>query len=85
VSWRGGGVVTREAAEEGLHQVVHEAGEDARGFGGIEVGDLVAPAFAADLFQRRLEAAGDQLFVDAWGGAPAWKLARPTGTPALQS
>ncbi len=36
-------------------------------FGGIEVGDLVAPALPADLSERRLEAAGDELFVEAWG------------------
>jgi len=34
---------------------------------GVEVGDFVAPAFAADLFERRLEAAGDELLVKAWG------------------
>ena len=62
-----GAVVTSEAAELRLHQVVHEAGEDARRLGGVEVGDLVAPPLAADLFQRRLEAASDQLFVEAWG------------------
>ena len=56
-------VVDGEAAEQGLHEVVDEASEDARRLGGVEVGDFVAPAFAADLFERRLEAAGDELFV----------------------
>ena len=50
-----------------LHQVVHETGEDARRLRGVEVGDFVAPAFAADLFERRLEAAGDEFFAEAWG------------------
>ena len=62
-----GAVVAGQAAEQRLHQVVHEAGEDARGFGGVEVLDFVVPAFAADLFQRRFEAASDELFVEAWG------------------
>jgi len=34
---------------------------------GVEVGDFFAPAFAADLFERRLEAAGDEFFAEAWG------------------
>ena len=34
---------------------------------GVEVGDFVAQAFAADFFERRFEAAGDELFVEAWG------------------
>jgi hypothetical protein len=46
---------------------VDETGEDARSLGGVEIGDFVAPAFAANLFKRRLEAAGDELFVEAWG------------------
>ena len=50
-----------------LHQVVHETGENAGRLGGVEVGDFVAPACAADLFERRIEAAGDELFVEAWG------------------
>jgi len=37
----------------------------ARGLGGFEVGDFVAPAFSADLFERRIEAARDELFVEA--------------------
>ena len=48
-----GAVVTREAAEQRLHEVVDEAGEDARRLGGVGVLDLVAPALASDLFQRR--------------------------------
>ena len=63
-----GAVLAGEAAEEWLDEVVDEAGEDARRLGGVEVGDFVAPAFAADLFEHRLEAAGDELFVEAWGG-----------------
>ena len=63
----GGAVLAREAAEEGLDEVVDEAGEDARGFGGIEALDLVPPPFAADLVEGCLEAAGDELFVEAWG------------------
>jgi len=47
--------------------VVDEAGEDAGGFGRVEAGDFVAPAFAADPLERRLEAAGDELFEEAWG------------------
>ena len=69
----GGSVVAGQAAEEGFHEVVDEAGEDARGLGRVEVFDLVSPAFAADLFERRLEAAGDELFVEAWG-AGWWQL-----------
>ena len=48
-----GAVVAREAAEQRLDQIVHEPREDARRLGRVEVGDLVAPAFASDLFQRR--------------------------------
>ena len=62
-----GAVLAGEAAEQRLDEVVDEAGENARGLRGIEVGDFVAPAFAADLFERRLEPAGDELFVEAWG------------------
>ena len=52
-----------------MNQVVHEACEDARRLGGVEVGDFVAPALASDLFERRFEAAGDELFVEAWNRA----------------
>jgi len=62
-----GAIVAREAAEQRLHEVVDEPGENAGCFGGVEGGDFVAPAFAADLFERRFEAAGDELFVEAWG------------------
>jgi len=34
---------------------------------GIEVGDLFAPAFATDFVECRFEAAGYELFVEAWG------------------
>ena len=63
----GGAVLAGEAAEQRLDEVVDEAGEDARGLGGVEVLDLVPPPFAADLVERRFEAAGDELFVEAWG------------------
>ena len=49
-----------------LDEVVDEPGENARRFGGVEAGDLVAPAFTTNLVKRRLEPAGDQLFVEAW-------------------
>ena len=62
-----GAIIAREAAEQRLHQVVHEACEDAGRLGGVQVFDLVPPPFAADLFERRFEAAGDELFVEAWG------------------
>ena len=62
-------IVAGEAAKQRFDEVVDEAGEDARGLGGVEVGDFVAPAFAADLFERRLEAAGDEFFVEAWGAS----------------
>ena len=45
----------------------------ARGLGGVEVGDFGAPAFPADLFERRFEAARDELFVEAWG-AGWWRV-----------
>ncbi len=41
--------------------------EDARGFGGVELLDFVPPALASELVERRLEAAGDEFFVEAWG------------------
>ena len=63
----GGVIFAGEAAEQRFDEVVDEPGEDARGLGGIEAGDFVAPPFAADLVERRLEAAGDELFVEAWG------------------
>ncbi len=43
--------------------------EDARGFGGVELLDFVPPALASELVERRLEAAGDEFFVEAWGAA----------------
>ena len=49
---------------------MHEPGEDAGGFGGVEFGDFVAPAFPADLIERRLARAGDELLVEAWGASP---------------
>ena len=63
----GGAVLTREATEQRLDEVVDEAGEDAGRFGGVEALDLVAPAFATDLIERRLEPAGDEFLVEAWG------------------
>ncbi len=51
-----GAVVAGQAAEERLNEVVHETGEDAGGFGGVELLDFVSPALASDLFERRLEA-----------------------------
>ena len=62
-----GAVFAREASEEWLHEVVDEAGEDARSLGGVEAGDFVAPACGANLCERCLEAAGDELFVETWG------------------
>ena len=62
-----GAVVAREAAEQWFNEVVDEAGEDAGRFGWVELLDFVAPAFSADLFQRRFEAAGYELFVEACG------------------
>jgi hypothetical protein len=62
-----GAVLAGEAPEERLDQVVNEPGENARGLGGIEALDLVPPPFAPDLIERRLEATGDELFVEAWG------------------
>jgi len=53
-----GAVVARQATQQRLDQVVHEAGEDAGGLGFVEVGDLVVPVLAADLVEHRLEAAG---------------------------
>ena len=47
--------------------VVNEPGENARRLGGVEAGDFVAPPFASDLIQRRLQPAGNELFVEAWG------------------
>ena len=52
---------------EGVKQVEDEAGEDARRLGGVEIGDFVVPACAADLVKGRLQPAGRQLFVEAWG------------------
>jgi hypothetical protein len=42
-------------------------GEDAGGFGGVELLDFVSPALASDLLERSFEAAGDEFFVKAWG------------------
>jgi hypothetical protein len=67
-----GAVVAGEAAEEGFHEVVDESGEDARRLGGVKLLDFVSPAFASDLFQRRIESAGDEFFVEAWG-AVKWQ------------
>ena len=47
--------------------VVNEPGENARRLGGVEAGDFVAPPFAPDLIKRRLQPAGHELFVEAWG------------------
>jgi hypothetical protein len=52
---------------------VEVEGEDARGFGGVELLDFVSPALVADLFERRFETAGHELFVEAWG-AVWWQL-----------
>ena len=63
----GGAVLAGEAPEEWLDKVVNEPGENARRLGGVEVGDFVHPPLASDLVECRLETAGDQLFVEAWG------------------
>ncbi len=46
---------------------VEVADEDNSGFGCVELPGFVSPDLASILIERRIEAAGDELFVDAWG------------------
>jgi hypothetical protein len=62
-----GAVLAGQAAEQRFDEAAHEAGEDAGRFRGVRVGDLVASASPADLFERRFEPAGHELFVKAGG------------------
>ncbi len=53
-----------QAAEERFHQVVNETGQHTRCLSRIEVADFLAPSFAADLLEHRLETACDELLVE---------------------
>ena len=53
-----------QAAEERFHQVVNEAGQYTRCLSRIEVADFLAPSFAADLLEHRLETARDELLIE---------------------